>query len=141
MDRRMECMTRILSESTQGKPFHEHFGVHGRYHLSRMGPTTFQLNVNRTKSFVVKFKGIPEEIERHISSFLHKHFICTIEFTYVDVFRSPLFKLIHYDSNLFINMENILRYHSQIYERSWSPAFTLEKDILHLICMIMEIIH
>jgi len=141
MERRIAFMTKSLAASTQGKPYHEHFGVHGKYTLQQIGPSTFHFGVHRTKTFVYKFKGIPEDLETHISSFLHKHFVCIMEIHYADVIRVPVFKLVHYDSNLYINMNHLLCIHNKQYEESWSPAFTLEKDMLYLICLIISVIH
>ena len=141
MDRRMACMLRCLTRSLQDKPLHEHFGVHGTYTLEQTGLSTFHLNVHRRKSMLYKFKGIPEVLEQYISSFLHQHFVCSIEMKYEDVFRPPRFKMLHYDSNLYINMENLLCIHNKKYQQDWSLAFTLEKDILYLICLIVSAIH
>jgi hypothetical protein len=141
MERRMAFMTRRLAESTQDKPLHEHFGVHGKYELRRTNTNTFQLDVHRQVSFVYTFKGIPDEVEKYISSFLHKHFVCVIELAYVEVFRPPTFTTIKLDSNLFINVDGLLKSHSLVYRDSWSPAFTLETDILNLICLIISAIH
>lgn len=140
MDRRMAFMTRSLATSLEGKPLHEHFGVHGKYDLRRMNMTTFQLDVVRSNSFVYTFQGIPEDIEHLISSFLHKHIICTLQIHYADVFRPPEFKVIRYASNLYINLEGLICKHNYMYQQDWTLAFTLEKDILYLVCLISAIV-
>ena len=104
----MACLTRILAQSLDGKSLHEHFGVHGKYELRRINLNTFHLDVCHKKNFVYTFRGIPEDIEKLISSYLHKHFVCTLEIHYEDVFRPPIFKIIQYDSNLYINMEGLI---------------------------------
>jgi hypothetical protein len=136
MERRMACLTRILAQSLDGKSLHEHFGVHGKYELRRINLNTFHLDVCHKKNFVYTFRGIPEDIEKLISSYLHKHFVCTLEIHYEDVFRPPIFKIIQYDSNLYINMEGLICVHNKKYLNDWTLTFTLEKDILYLICLI-----
>jgi hypothetical protein len=139
MERRMAYMTRSLAASSQGKPLHEHFGVHGTYTLRPINMTTFQLDVERTNSFVYSFQGIPEDVEHLISSFLHKQIVCTLQIHYEDVFRPPLFKVLRCASNLHINLEGLICKHNYMYQQDWTLAFTLEKDILYLVCLISSI--
>jgi hypothetical protein len=140
MERRMACLTRCLERSLEGKPLHEHFGVHGKYVLRRINLNTFHVDACHKKEFVYTFRGIPEDVEKLISSYLHKHFVCTIQIQYEDVFRPPVFSLIHYDSNLYVNMEGLLCIHNKKYMNDWTLAFSLEKDILYLICLIVSVI-
>lgn len=140
MERRMACLTRCLASSVQGKPLHEHFGVHGKYDLRRINLNTFHLDVRCQKNFVFTFQGIPEVIEQLISSYLHKHLICTLEIHYEDVFRPPMFKVVHLDTNLYVNLEGLICVHNKKYLYDWTLAFTLEKDILYLICLILSTI-
>jgi len=136
MERRMACLTRCFASSLQGKPLHEHFGVHGTYNLRRMHLNTFHLDAFCKKDFVFRFQGIPEDIEQLISSYLHKHFVCTLEIHYEDVFRPPIFKVIHVNTNLYVNLDGLICVHNKKYMYDWTLAFTLEKDILYLICLI-----
>jgi len=140
IERRMACFTRMLERSLDGKPLHEYFNVNGKYNLRRINLNTFHLDVWHKKNFVYTFSGIPEDIEQLISSYLHKHFICTLEIHYEDVFRPPIFKIIHYDSNLYINIEGLICVHNKKYLNDWTLTFTLEKDILYLICLITSVI-
>jgi len=139
MERRMACLTRSLAASLQGKPLHEHFGVPGKYDLRRINLNTFHVDVQRRNSFVYSFQGIPEVLEDLISSYLHKHLVCTIEIHYEDVFRPPVFKVIHLDTSMYLNLEGLICIHNKKYMNDWTLAFTLEKDILYLICLILEI--
>ena len=140
IERRMSCLTRCLATSLQGKPFHEHFGVHGKYDLRRINLNTFHLDASCKKEFVFRFRGIPEDLEQLISSYLHKHLVCTLEIHYEDGFRPPRFKVIHFDTNLYVNMEGLICVHNKKYLNDWTLAFTLEKDILYLICLILSVI-
>jgi hypothetical protein len=140
MERRMACLTRSLAASLQDKPFHEHFGVHGHYDLRRINLNKFHLDMCFQKKFVFKFQGIPEDIEQLISSYLHKHFVCTLEIHYEDVFRPPLFSVIHCNTNLYVNLDGLICVHNKKYLYDWTLAFTLEKDILYLICLILSAI-
>lgn len=129
----------IKFTTTVDSPLEEHFGVPGKYTWSKHEYDEFRLNVQR-KYTVVPPLDLPDDVCRYIASFLHIQMDATFQIKYTSAFAAPQWSLRDCTTNLFINLEGPLKIHNKGYMDEWTPAMTMESDILHLILTILPII-
>lgn len=138
-ERRMEHITHTFNSSVQGKSLQTYFGLPGKYTWTRTSPSTFQLDIERKYTVVVPF-SLPDELCQLVSSFLHQDTTMSLLLTYTSAFVSPKWTILHVHSNLFINMDGVIRIHNRKYEHHWSPAVTIESDILYLLVELLPML-
>ncbi len=135
-ERRMEHVTHKFNSSLEGKSLQTHFGLPGKYTWARTSTATFQLDIERKYTVVVPF-SLPDDLCDLVASFLHQDTTLSLLITYTSAFTSPKWTILHFHSNLYINVEGIVKMHNRMYEHQWSPAVTLESDILHLLIELL----
>jgi hypothetical protein len=103
------------------------------------------LNIHVEKKHYYDFKTLPSDISNLISEYLPEYITICVEITYPPdyPFKPPLYTLLstNYNiSNLPISIHNyyttIVDNHNLQYDREWSAAIDIEKDILYFICRI-----
>jgi hypothetical protein len=129
----------IKFTTTVESPLGEHFGVPGKYTWSKQEYDEFRLTVQR-KYTVVPSLDLPDDVCRYIASFLHIQMDATFHIKYISAFAAPQWSLRDCTTNLFINLEGPLKIHNRGYMDEWTPAMTMESDILHLILTILPVI-
>jgi hypothetical protein len=135
-ERRMEHVTHTFKTALEGNPLHTHYGVPGKYTWTRTSTATFQLDIERKYAVVVPL-SLPDELCKLVSSFLYQDTTVSLLLTYTSAFASPRWTVLHSHSNLYINVEGIVKLHNRMYEQQWSPAVTMESDILYLLIELL----
>ena len=136
---------RMLSVSTKfhhaigTKTLQDHFGVAGVYTWTQPTMDTLHLTIQRTFHVVVPL-DLPKDMCEVISSFLHQDTLMTLLFTYTSAFSPPTVSLAHLHTNLFINPEPLIQRHNREYKEIWSPAVTMESDILCLLLILLPLL-
>lgn len=120
-------------------PLEDHFGVPGKYTWHQPNYNEVQLDVQR-KYTVVPPLDLPDDVCRYIASFLHIDMNASFTLKYISAFTAPQWSLRECTTNLFINLEGPLKIHNRGYMDEWSPAVTMESDLLHLILTILPVI-
>jgi hypothetical protein len=123
-----------------GRPLHEYYSVPGKYTFSRKSVDEFLLSLHRIFNVVFHFKKLPEEIGAYISSYLHQKVHLIFQITYTGVFVPPRWSILHVDSNRPLPLNRCIILHNRMYEDSWSPAFTIVGDLLHLIVALLPLL-
>jgi len=136
---------RMLSVSTK---FHhtigttrlqDHFGIAGVYTWTQPTMDTLHLTVQRTFHVVFPL-DLPQDLCEVISSFLHQDTLMTLMFTYTSAFTPPTVSLSHFHSNLYVNPTTVIQLHNRQYKEIWSPAVTMESDILCLLVAVLPLL-
>lgn len=121
------------------KPLNEYYSVPGKYILNRRSTNEFILIVRRDFNLCFQFKELPTEIGHYISSYLTQNIRIVFQLTYTAVFVPPKWSILHEDTHRPF-LHKCITLHNKMYEDSWSPAFTLVGDMLHLIVVLLPLL-
>jgi hypothetical protein len=136
----MNNMYESATRAIDGQPLGDYYSVPGKYTFSRMSNHEFILALNRRFNIVFNFKELPDEVGSHISSYLTQKIHIIFKITYTGVFVPPKWTVLHLDTNRRITLDKCILLHNKMYEDSWSPAFTIVGDLLHLIVAILPLL-
>lgn len=117
----------------------DHFLIPGKYNWEQKAYDEYQLDVRREYT-VVPPLDLPDDVCKYIAEFLHIHMNASFRIKYTSAFTAPQWYLRECTTNLFINLEGTLMIHNKAYMQEWSPALTLESDMLHLILAILPVL-
>lgn len=136
-ERRMAYLTSRFQQ-TVDTPLQKHFSIPGKYTWTPLSFATFQLDMER-KLDVIFPLSLPDDVCNVISSYLHTHVHASLLVTYTSAFTSPKWSILYFNSNLFVNLHSVIAIHNRRYEHEWSPAVTIEMDILHVLLEILPL--
>jgi hypothetical protein len=100
------------------------------------------LNINFKKQSYYDFIKLPKELNHNISEYLDEFIFFRVEINYPTdyPFSPPVYNLLNILHNISIDSINLDEYyqyiidnHNSQYKRDWSPAITVETDILDFI--------
>ena len=117
-----------------------YFTVPGKYTWRREEFNQYRLSIVRKYTLVYYFDELPDDLSVYVSSFLHKHVYAEFDILYPAMFVPPTWKLIHLDTNTTVNFNECIRLMNRRYIDDWSPAFTLEADMLTLIVDMLPLL-
>jgi len=137
---RMGYVTEKFLNAVGLVPLEEHFKVPGKYTFRQLSYDEFDVEVQRNYDVVPRLT-LPDDVCRTIASFLNIRMNATFRLKYESAFRSPQWSLQECTTNLKVQFKRPLMIHNTGYMDEWSPAVTMESDILHLILTILPIIH
>ena len=138
-EKRMNLMKENFQEVLQGKPIGEHFGVPLNITLETKINGPFTCTFRYVKHYYYKIdqikQNIPFEINCLILSYLYEYStaIFKIYFPPDYPFKPTLWVLLDLKANIPTTYKKAVVWQNQSYLHSWSPAITLEKDILYMI--------
>jgi hypothetical protein len=137
--KRLPLIYGSFMNNLQETPISEYFGVPGKYAFRRTDLGTFELDATFESMPSCKLEQFPIEISIHIASYLYIRDTCTFRLTYNESypFRPPLWSILSIGGKKekFTRAMNVL---NRQYLESWSPATTLEKDILNIIVQVLH---
>lgn len=140
LQRRLDNMYATAMTSIGNCSLGEYYSVPGKYTFSRKSTNEFILTLLRNYDVVFNFKSLPDEIGENISSYLHQRAYVVLQITYRDVFIPPQWSILHFDASTYFPLEHRMILHNRMYEVSWTPAFTILGDILHLIVTVLPLL-
>jgi hypothetical protein len=114
------------------QPIAEYFDVPGSYHVHRDGEGVVLCACYEDFPQVGKFEGLPPELSMYVMTYLYQRRACSlkIEFPMDYPFRASVWRTLreqNMDSAAAVARQNCN------YANSWSPAITIEKDVLNMI--------
>jgi len=139
-ERRMNNLYDAATYAINGQPLDEYYSVPGKYTFSRKSNNEFILSLRRKFDVVFNFRQLPDEIGVHISSYLQQKIHIIFQITYTGVFIPPRWSVVYFDTNRYIPLNRRIILHNKMYEDSWSPAFTIVGDLLHLIVALLPLL-
>ena len=138
-NKRLPLIYGSFMHNLQQTPISEYFGVPGDYTFRRTETGTFELNTLFETMPSCKLEELPIEISIHIASYLYVRDECTFQLMYGESypFQPPTWSIVSIGGkkDKFTRAMHIL---NRQYLESWTPAVTLEKDILN---MIVQVLH
>ena len=129
----------IKFRTTVTTPLEDHFLVPGKYTWTQKEYDEYELEVQRKYNVVVPL-DLPDDVCAYIAEFLHVDLHASFTLKYISAFAAPRWSIRDISTNMFINLDGALMIHNKGYMDEWSPAMTMESDILHLILAILPII-
>ena len=133
---RARRITRLMDEFhyyLQGQSIADHFQIkHSSYTLSRLDDNTFSFKIVR-EDFPKYVLNLPIELSIKIAGYLYERteVLYHIHFTNDYPFKPPIWTMQTITPpNVYQQALYVLMYR---YSMSWSPAITIEKDILNMI--------
>jgi hypothetical protein len=139
-ERRMNNLYDAATDAINGKPLSEYYSVPGKYTFSRKSNNEFILSLRRKFDVAFNFQKLPDEIGKHISSYLQQKIHIILQITYTGVFVPPRWSIVYFDTNRPLPLNRCIILHNKMYEDSWSPAFTIVGDLLHLIVALLPLL-
>lgn len=139
-ERRMNNLYDAAIYVINGQPLEDYYSVPGKYTFSRKSNNEFILSLQRHFDVVFNFRHLPDEIGGHISSYLQQKIHLIFQIKYTGVFVPPRWSILHFDTNRPIPLDRCMILHNKMYEDSWSPAFTIVVDLLHLIVALLPLL-
>jgi len=137
--RRMNYVTAKFQHAIGNHTLEQHFGMVGQYRWQQESMSTFLLSIQH--SFTVTFSfDLPDDLCTFISSFLHHELQLLLMLTYTSAFSAPSWSVIQYQDDAYINVDRVIQLHNRQYMDLWSPAVTMESDILCLLLALMPIL-
>ena len=137
--KRMNLMKESFQQVLEGKPIGEHFGVSLKITLDT-SEETFVCTFTYFKGYYYKL-DIPFELNCLILSYLYEYSNATFKIHFPNdyPFKPTKWELIELKANIPTTYKKAVVWQNQSYLHSWSPAITLEKDILYMIENIYRI--
>ena len=139
-ERRMNNLYEAAAAAINGQPLGDYYSVPGKYTFSRKSNNEFIFALCRHFDVAFNFRQLPDEIGGHISSYLHQKIHLIFQITYTGVFVPPRWSILHRETSRPIPLDRCMILHNKMYQDSWSPAFTIVGDLLHLIVALLPLL-
>lgn len=136
----MNNLYEAAAAAINGQPLGDYYSVPGKYTFSRKSNNEFILSLRRHFDVAFNFRHLPDEIGGHISSYLQQKVHLILQITYTGVFIPPRWSIVYFDTNRYLPLNRCIILHNKMYEDSWSPAFTIVGDLLHLIVALLPLL-
>lgn len=108
--------------------------THSKYKLKRVSDREFLFTIYQDSCPFIHV-ALPSDINIYINTFLYEYacvsYLLVFPPTYP--FNPPTWAVLKSSTNTVKNFERIVHYQNYRYSISWSPAITIEKDILNMI--------
>jgi hypothetical protein len=108
--------------------------THSKYKLDRISTREFLFTIYQDSCPFV-YVALPSELNIYINAFLYEYAIVTYSLVFPSdyPFHPPIWSIAKSSTNTLKNFNRIVHYQNYRYSISWSPAITIEKDILNMI--------
>jgi len=121
------------------QPIAEYFNVPGNYHVHRDGESVVLCAWHEDFPQVGKIDRLPPELALHVMSYLYLRKACSlkIEFPMDYPYKATIWSTLREQ-----NMDTVAAVARQNcnYVNSWSPAITIEKDVLNMIMELQQLV-
>jgi len=133
-DRRIHRLYDEFLQNVKGT-IQSHFQIsHSTYKLYRASTREFLFTIYQETCPFVHVQ-LPSELNIYINTFLYEYAIVTYLLVFPSdyPFHPPVWSVSKSSTNISKQFERIVHYQNHRYSISWSPAITIEKDILNMI--------
>jgi hypothetical protein len=137
--KRIDLTYTRFKETVASQPIAEYFDVPGNYHVHRAGDSVIMCAWYEDFPQVGKFGELPPELSMYVMSYLYQRRACSlkIEFPIDYPYKPTVWSTLREK-----NMDAVAAVARQncSYANSWSPAITIEKDVLNMIVELHQIV-
>lgn len=137
-DRRLTLLFKSFNENLKGQSIHEYFNIDTTvFTLSRDDYLLFTFHCVHHEKYDISKLSVPDDIITHILLFLPQEIRIQYKIIYSTdyPFKPPLWNS---ENELCSKITNM---HNSENKYDWSPAMTIEKDILSMIEKLVKLIH
>lgn len=133
MERRILRMIQQFKLTLQDESIESYFQIpYATFHLQQINLTTFHFTIQQ-ETIPKLTVDLPSELRVYIGGFLYENKVAVFELTFPSdyPFKPTKWSVVHqYHTD---TCEKVVHYQNYRYDVSWSPAITLEKDLLNMI--------
>lgn len=143
--RRIETSVSTFTRNLNSQSIQLYFNVPGKYKFYREDANTFLFTTDYEYMPSCNIDNLCVDISKYIASFLYRRSTCTFRviFTNDYPYRSPVWSIVSMKTNEHADFQKVVDTQMQQYNayHGWTPAITLEVDILNMITLILFMIY
>jgi ubiquitin-protein ligase len=142
--RRINTLFTTFIRNLNSQSIEQYFKIPGKYTLQRENESTFIFTASHEYIPSCNIDELCIDVSKHIASFLYRQSTCTfrIIFTNDYPYHPPEWSIVSMKTNEQADFNSVLRLQMNQYNayRGWTPAITLEVDILNMITLLLFMI-
>jgi hypothetical protein len=132
-DRRILRMIAQFNLTLQDESIESYFQIpYAKFNLRQLTPTTFHFTIQQ-ETIPKLTVDLPSDLRVYIGGFLYENKVAVFELSFPSDYPFKPTKWSVVDQYHTDKCEKVVHYQNHRYDISWSPAITLEKDILNMI--------
>ena len=137
--RRIDTLYTTFTNNLNSSTIEDYFKVPGKYKLHRTAPDVLCFEVDY--EYIPPCIGDCKDVSIYIASFLYTRSTCkfSIVFNNSYPFHPTIWNIFYVKTNENVDFYKALTFQTQQYNLSWSPAITIETDILNMIIQLLMV--